>query len=26
MDPQWDALRGQPGFVKLLEKYSKGEG
>jgi serine/threonine protein kinase/tetratricopeptide (TPR) repeat protein len=22
MDPQWDALRNQPGFIKLLEKYS----
>jgi serine/threonine protein kinase/tetratricopeptide (TPR) repeat protein len=23
MDPQWDALRNQPGFIKLLEKYSE---
>jgi serine/threonine protein kinase/tetratricopeptide (TPR) repeat protein len=25
MDPQWDALRNQPGFLKLLEKYSRKE-
>jgi serine/threonine protein kinase/tetratricopeptide (TPR) repeat protein len=23
MDPQWDALRGNPGFNRLLEKYSR---
>jgi serine/threonine-protein kinase len=23
MDPQWDALRGNPGFDRLLEKYSR---